>query len=180
MAKKIVRVKASDTLKAIDWFISVANLNDEDYDLLDEVGLTDVATYVSDFKDKITGKYTIGIINELREGYDYYTEEDVFEALKSVLDPEDYDHYNSYDDRLKAFWISVTQSKSTDSVYDDLKYFLNLGRKVMPYHHYLDILSREEKIKYHEDAKILVFLKEPLNTFVKMVAEKIEEQKTNE
>ena len=176
MAKILVKPKDGYELKAFDDFIGVASLENEDYDLLDEKGVLDVATYISKSRTK-AGKKIIGFLKELKRGYNFHTEKELFDALESILDKEDYDHYNSYNDRVKAFWVSISKGSSKDSSYDDLKYFLSLGSDIMPYHHYLDILSREEEIVFHPNHKTAIFLKQPLTTFVKMVADKIEEQK---
>lgn len=176
MAKILIKPKDGYELKAFDDFIGVASLENEDYDLLDDKGVLDVATYISNSKTT-SGYKTIGFLKELKRGYTFHTEEELFNALESMLDKKDYDHYNSYNDRVKAFWLSIAKRSSTDPTYDDLKYFLGLGDEIMPYHHYLDIQSREEKIIWHPNPKAAIFLKQPLTTFVKMIADKIEEQK---
>lgn len=176
MAKVLIKPKDGYELKAYDDFIDVNQLDDEDYDLLDKKGILDFATYIS--KSKTTsGEKTIGFLKELKRDYNYYTEEELFNALESILDKKDYDHYNSYNDRVKAFWLSIAKGFSNDPTYDNLKYFLDLGDEIMPYHHYLDIASPKKVIIFHPDPKTAIFLKQPLPTFVKMIADKIESQK---
>lgn len=181
MAKKIlIKPIESYELKAYDYFIDVNQLNDEDYALLDKEGILDFATYISK-KDDINSqgirKSIVGFLKELKRGYKHYTEEELFNALESILDKEDYNHYNSFNDRVKAFWVSITQLGSNDPKYDNLKYFLGLGKDIMPYHHYLTDLFSQKEIYSVSNFKTAIFLKQPLPTFVKMIADKIESQK---